>query len=266
MLLPEHAVTGGLAQEGKSGAAAKALSYAGPIEDFFAARAKQYNSYITVPMHEERDGKYYNSIVLLDRQGKRVGSYDKCFPVVDKTWNGLEDGITPAKELPVFDCDFGRLGLQICFDISNDAAWQQLEDAGVEVVGWCTASPQTIMPQKRAIDHGYWIVTSTMRNNASIIEPHTGFIHAQSTSHYDVMVREIDLSTLRLFWMPGLHDGKVFTDRFGDRVGFNYSEREDCGLFWSNDSAKSIRQMAEELGLLDRAERVERSAELNPHR
>lgn len=265
MLLPEHAVTGGLQQAGKSGAAAKALPFDGAIADFFAQRAKKYESYITVPMHEERNGKYYNSIILIDRNGQRVGTYDKCFPVVDDSWDDLENGVTPGKDLPVFDCDFGRIGLQICFDMSNDAAWQQLEDKNVDLVAWCTASPQTIMPQKRAIDHGYWIISSSMRNNASFIQPHTGMIHVQSTRHNDVLVEEIDLNCLRLFWMPGLNNGKIFSDRYGNKAGFHYSEREDCGLFWSNDPKISIRQMARELGLLERAERVERSAELNPY-
>ena len=265
LLLPEHAVTGGGRSGTANNAADKATAYTGPIEDFFSSYAKAHGCYIAVPMHEQRGDACYNSIILVDRSGERAGCYDKCFPVVDETWHGLEDGISPGKELPVFDCDFGRLGLQICFDMSNAAAWQQLEDADVDLVAWCTASPQTILPQARALQHGFWIVTATMRNNASVIQPHTGFIHQQITEANAVLVSEIDLNPLHLLWMPALRNGTVFTERFGDNVGFSYSEREDNGLFWSNDPNTSIDAMADELGLLERAKRVQRSHELNPY-
>ncbi len=265
MLLPEHAVTGGGRPGTENTAADKAMPWDGQIADFFGAQAKKYNSYIAVPMHEVRDGKFYNSIVLVDRSGKRAGVYDKCFPVVDETWNGLEDGITPGEKLPVFDCDFGRVGFQICFDMSNDALWKKLEDEKAELVAWCTASPQTIQPQMRALKHKYWIVSSTMRNNATVFQPATGFIHAQTTDHNGVLLSEIDLSYLQIPWMPALRNGKGFSEKFGDKVGFKYSEREDGGLFWSNDPKMSIDEMAKELGLYERHTRVERSHELNPH-
>ena len=39
--------------------------------------------------------------------------------------------------------------------------------------------------------------------------------------------------------------------RFGDKVGGDYSEREDTGLFWSNDPQQSIGRMIRALGLPD---------------
>ena len=38
---------------------------------------------------------------------------------------------------------------------------------------------------------------------------------------------------------------------FGERVGYRYSESEDCGIFWSNDPDVSIRQMIRQADLKD---------------
>jgi len=265
MLLPEHAVTGGRRSGAKGLAEAKAMPWDGLIATFFAEQARKHGSYIAVPMHEAREGKFYNSVILVDREGKRVGTYDKCFLAVDNSWDRLEGGITAGSEVPVFDCDFGRIGFQICYDISISETWKQLADAKVELVGWCTASPQTILPQMKAVEHGYWVVSSTMRDNATVFQPGTGFVHAQIVEENSVLVSEIDLSYLQFEWLSGLNNGDGFRERFGDRVGFLYKEREDGGLFWSNDPNMSIDQMAEALGLLEHADRRKRSRDLNPH-
>ena len=66
------------------------------------------------------------------------------------TWEEptLEDGITPGRDTPVFDCDFGRLGVQICWDIQFADGWDALGRAGAEIVAWPTASPATVAARR----------------------------------------------------------------------------------------------------------------------
>ena len=247
ILLPENAVTGGSGLE----LAERCQKFDGRIAEFFHAQATRFNSYITAPMHElGDDGLFYNSSILVNRQGNSMGAYRKLFPVIDPTYTKLEGGITPGHEAKIFDCDFGKVGFQICYDMTYNEGWQQLQNNGAELVAWLTASPQNIKVQKRALDHGYWITSSTPRNNASIIQPHTGYIHQQIVDGTQVLVEEIDLSTLYLHWSAALRNGQAFNEAFGDDVGYMYSEREDGGLFWSNNPQRSIGSMAEELGLL----------------
>jgi len=35
----------------------------------------------------------------------------------------MEGGATPGNALPVFDCDFGKLGIQICYDMEFGDGW-----------------------------------------------------------------------------------------------------------------------------------------------
>jgi hypothetical protein len=64
-----------------------------------------------------------------------------------------------------------------------------------------------------------------------------------------VLVRQIDLEYLILGWQSDLKNGQALRERYGDRVGFHYSEAEDAGLFWSNDPHTPIRRMVREMGL-----------------
>ena len=75
--------------------------------------------------------KVYNACILLDRQGKVAGIYRKVYVVADDA-NVLEGGALPGKDFPVFPCDFGKLGIQICFDMSYDAGWETLARKGAE--------------------------------------------------------------------------------------------------------------------------------------
>jgi len=247
VVLPEDAVCGG-----RTGSAAeRSVPLDGPVLETMGAKARQYGTYIVTPMSMVEDaaqGVYGNVAVLLDRNGEVAGVYRKVHPVARRTSNVLEDGVTPGRDFPVLSCDFGRLGIQICFDIRFDDGWETLARKGAEIVVWPSQSPQIVRPAIRAVRHRYYIVSSTWRNNASIFEP-TGLIAGQIREPERVLVRQIDLSYVLLTWQPELLNGKAMTEQYGDRVGYHYSEAEDLGLFWSNDPQKPIRQMVREMDL-----------------
>ena len=54
-------------------------------------------------------------------------------------------------------------------------------------------------------------------------------------------------------------NGKAFTEKYGNRVGYRYSRAADSGIFWSNDSRKPIMEMVRELDLEPRADQLKRS-------
>jgi len=77
---------------------------------------------------------------------------------------------------------------------------------------------------------------------------------AQVTAAPGVLVREIDLAYAILHWSETLHEGRALTDRFGSKAGYAYSEREDTGVFWSNEPQLTIGAMIRELGLREMPE------------
>jgi apolipoprotein N-acyltransferase len=253
VMLPETAVT-----EGKGNTAAtRAVKLDGPVLEKMGALARKHRTYFIVPLVlDEGGGKYTNSAVLLDRTGKVAGIYRKVHPVAAKGENTLENGLVPGAEFPVFDCDFGRLGIQICFDMSYPDGWEALARKGAEIVAVTSASPQTVRPAAYALMGKYYVVTSTPRENASVFNP-IGRIDAQ-IKNPGALVHRIDLSYEILHWSPTLNDGRLFTRRYGGRAGYVYYTDEDTGVFWSNDPKIPILQMVKELGLETREEQVER--------
>jgi hypothetical protein len=173
----------------------------------------------------------------------------------------MEGGMTPGREARVLECDFGRLGIQICFDMEFDYGWEQLARQGAELVAWPTQSPQTAHPASRAMRHGCYIVSSTWRDNASIFEP-TGKIMSQIKPPAQILVEQVDLSYAILPWSPQLQQGEALRKKFGDRVGFRYYPDEDCGLFWSNDPGTTIGQMLRSIGVAEAEDELRRIREL----
>jgi predicted amidohydrolase len=258
--LPEVAVNGGM----KGSAKAVSLPLEGTVLETLAAAARRNKTYVVVPLYMAEDAnkeRLYNVCVLLDRQGKVVGIYRKVYPVDSGGDGFLEGGVLPGRDFPVFQCDFGKVGIQICFDMFFDKGWEVLARKGAELVIWSTQSPQIISAQRRAHQHHYYVVSSTWRNNISLVDP-TGAVIAQRTGRPSLLVEQIDLCYVLLPWQPKLQNGKALANRYGRAVGFRYSEAEDGGIFWSNDPKVPVMKMVRELGLELASDCLERNREL----
>jgi len=259
-VLPETAVTG----ETSNDVMADAVPLQGALQDTFARKARQHRCYIVVPTYllENREKKLCsNAAILIGRDGEVVGIYRKVHLAVHTGSDSLEGGTTPGTESPVFQCDFGRLGIQICYDIEWDYGWSELARQGADLVAWPTQSPQTTHPAARAFAHRYYIVSSTWRNNASFFEP-TGKIIAQIREPAHILVEQLDLSYAILPWSPQLHNGAALKEKYGDHVGFRYYEDEDRGIFWSNDPQRPISEMIHSLGLGETGQEFRRIRQL----
>ena len=259
-VLPEVALTGELSGE----PAAQSVAFEGPVHEAFARVAREHHCYVIVPTYLLDDSSRKlcsNAAILVGREGELVGIYRKVHLAVQTGSDSMEHGTTPGKEAPVFQCDFGKLGIQICFDMEFDSGWEQMAQKGADLVAWPTQSPQTSDPAFRAKRYGYYIVSSTWRNNASFFEP-TGKIIAQIREPAHVLVQELDLSYAILPWSSQLQNGGAFSKKYGDRAGFRYYEDEDAGIFWSNDPQVPVGRMLRSLGLVEASPELERIRKL----
>lgn len=207
--------------------------------------ARRHSTYLVLGMDIAESGRFFNAAVLFDRGGQIAGIYRKVHPVAVVGSDELEGGLTPGAEYPVFDCDFGRLGIQICWDVVYPEGWAALADAGAEIIAWPSASPATLLPSAYAARHRYYVVSSTPKDNATVFEP-TGMIAAQAEQ--GILVHRIDLRYAILGWSSFLADGAALKDEYGNRVGIHYQAREDLGLFYSNDPDCDIEEMIAAIG------------------
>ncbi len=262
-LFTEYAITAG-----KPGSAAEAaVSLQNDVLPACADIAREYKCYLVLGGifndHPALAG-CTNEAVVIGRDGELIGRYVKVHPVPDDHQSEgtvtFEGGVKPGIDFAVFDLEFGRIGVQICYDVEYPEGWRSLANQGVELVLYPTQSPQLTRTAMYAAIHEYWVVSSSFRHNASFFEPGTGLVAAQIKEPQQSLVHELDLSYLILPWSSQLRNGEAFRDKFDDRVGFRYSESEDRGVFWSNDPATTIGQMAESLGLLDQASKQQARA------
>ena len=258
-VLPETAITGEAGEDALAGA----VPFEGPVQEVFTRKAREHGCYIVVPTYllDSKEKKLCsNAAILVGRKGEVLGTYRKVHLVVSLDHGRMEGGATPGDALPVFDCDFGKLGIQICYDMEFDDGWTKLASQGAELIAWPTQSPQTSQPAFRARQRRCYIVSSTWRHNASIFEP-TGKIAAQITPPQTILVHELDLSYALLPWSSKLQNGNALKKAYGDKVGFGYYEDEDCGIFWSNDPRITIGEMVRSIGVLELEEEMTRVRE-----
>ena len=134
----------------------------GPFRNF----AKMHKCYIVCPIYTVENGKYYNSAVIIDRQGNKIGEYRKVRLTV-----GELQRLTPGpRDIPVFQTDFGVIGVQICFDIEWPEGWRQLGEKGAEIVFWPSAFAGGKMVNTYAWQNHYCMVSSTWKNTSKICD------------------------------------------------------------------------------------------------
>ncbi len=165
----------------------------GPVTDMASAKEKQYNTHIICPLLEKRNDRIYNTAVVIDRNGHIVGTYDKLHPVTTSAnFTEFENGVTPGCEPKVFDLDFGRIGILICFDILWPAEFAALKTLGAEIVFWPSAYDGGFPLQALAWNHKYYVVSSVLTSQSRIIDI-TGEILGKTGQRSAVIGLELNL-------------------------------------------------------------------------
>lgn len=117
----------------------------GPTVEKLASAARRYKTNIVAGIAERAEtGRYYNSAVVLDRNGAIVGIYRKTHvplmaaPEDRATYE--RNYFSPGNEFPVFSLDCMRLGILICYDRHFPEGWRALATHGAEVVALPTGA------------------------------------------------------------------------------------------------------------------------------
>ncbi len=165
VLLPEFFnIHGSLeAEKAEKNISRLAESIPGPLSERIGKIAKKQQMYIIATYPEKSGHKTYNTAVIIDRKGKVAGKYRKTHPTASEI---REKKITPGNALPVFNLDFGKVGIMICMDIYFPEAVRVMTLKGAEIIFWPTMaqgpSEYTLKTQfcSRAIDYKCYMVTS----------------------------------------------------------------------------------------------------------
>jgi predicted amidohydrolase len=141
----------------------------GPISEEFAALARRFHTYIAFGLLRRETGgeRIYNSLVLLDREGRCAWTYDKVCPV---DWEMQLCGTIPGGVPQAFACDFGRIGAAICFDINYNELAETYFRQDVELLLFSSAFPAGRLLDSWAVRFGFAVAGSTWCPQNRIID------------------------------------------------------------------------------------------------
>lgn len=122
--------------------------------------AKEFHTYVLHPfLYDDGDGRVYNSAFLIDRGGAVVGRYDKMYPYWAEF--DMHPPVTPGESPGVFRCDFGTLGIAICFDANFPGVFERLALGGAELIAWVSAYSAGDQLRAHVLNHHVPLVTAT---------------------------------------------------------------------------------------------------------
>ena len=143
----------------------------GPIWQQLSAYAKQYGVYLIGGSMPEKDaeGNVYNTCYVFDREGKQIGKHRKVhlFDIDVKGGQTFKesDTLTAGDSDTVFDTEFGKIGVMLCFDIRFPELSRMMVNDGARIVFVPAAFNMTTGPahwelsfRTRALDNQIYMV------------------------------------------------------------------------------------------------------------
>lgn len=215
----------------------------GPIVARTAEKARQYGCYVLCPLKLKDGDRLYNSALLLDRDGKVAGRYDK----MRLTTAELDAGLTPGAEHNVMETDFGRLGVITCFDLNFDELGPGLRAGGAEIVAFNSMYDGGWTLNMWAYLHQYHVVSSVANGQGRVINP-IGQLLAVTSLHKPYMTVEINLdcAVLHANAKRGLEAAKR---ELGREMDYDMSTEEARALLRSNSPDRSAADIMRKFGL-----------------
>lgn len=230
----------------------------GPTVKAMAEMAKKHKAYIAVPIDRRDGNRRLNSIVFLDRAGQVACIYDKVFPY----WSefDLNPSVSPGKVAQVYQADFGRVGFATCFDVNFPEVWKSLSDKGAELVIWPSAYSAGMSLQAHAINHHYYIVSSTQVPDCMVFDITGERLLCEQT-------KKINTSRVVLDLDRGLYHenfnldkrNKLLEEHAGDVIQEKWMEPEQWFVLKAKRPGISARELARQYGLEEVRSYIDRS-------
>lgn len=195
----------------------------GPVWQQLSGYAKQYGIYLIGGSMPEKDaeGNVYNTSYIFDREGKQIGKHRKVhlFDIDVKGGQTFKesDTLTAGDSDTVFDTEFGKIGVMLCFDIRFPELSRMMVNDGVKVIFVPAAFNMTTGPahwelsfRTRALDNqiymvgcapardvsagyiswGHSIVTDPWGRVIDMLDEKKGILLAELDMDYEEQVRE----------------------------------------------------------------------------
>jgi len=236
----------------------KIVKVAAEDSKFMISLAKQYKTYVIGSIYTKREGNIYNTALVVNRNGKIIGKYDKIHPTEGEIAKGISAGA--LNQLPI-ETEFGKIGIQICFDANWHENWKRLVDNGAKIIFFISAFPGGELLNSIALLNQVYIVASIWSRYSGIID-NTGKWVVKTDSVVWWVWANIDLDRTVFHYD---YQGNKLNDirkEYGDKIKIESFGPEALFTLESQSKEVSIPQIIKEFKLvtykdyLKRAEKV----------
>lgn len=168
----------------------------------------------TIPIRSEDPNRVYNSSMVYGPDGRELGRYDKMHLFDVQLPNGeqyLESAYTmPGQRTKIIDCDMGRIGLSVCYDIRFPELYRSLAAQNAQIFTVPSAFSSTTGPahwhtllRARAIENFCYVIASAQEGthpsgrvtygHSLVVDP-WGEIIAEKQKGAGLLTVDIDLN------------------------------------------------------------------------
>lgn len=187
----------------------------GPSWQAMSDYARKYHIYLIAGSMPEADdvGKVYNTSYIFDRDGKQIGKHRKAHLFDINVKNGQyfkeSDTLTSGDHATVFDTEFGKMGVMICYDIRFPEFARTMALDGARMIFVPAAFNMTTGPahweltfRTRALDNQIYMLGCAPARDTqagyiswghSIVTDSWGKVMKQLDEKEGILIEEIDL-------------------------------------------------------------------------
>ncbi len=207
----------------------------------------------------DKAGLLRNAAVLLDRNGNTVGEYYKNFPTIGE----LESGIIAGTEAPVFETDFGKVGLAICFDLNFEELRNKFAAQSPDILLFPSMYHGGHMQNNWAYAcRSYFIGAISGRGTFSQVRDPLGEVVATTSNYNNFAVADINLNA-RLVHL-GYNEGKLAAvkKKYGSKISIKDPGNLGPVLLSCNDPSLNVDSVLKEFEIENMHDYYNRSREV----
>jgi len=212
----------------------------------FADYSKENNCYTICPVYTSRNGKVYNSAVVFDRKGSRIGSYEK----IHLTDYEITEGYTCGPLFqPVIETEFGPVGIQICFDIEWDDGWTMLRKQGAKIIFWPSAFAGGICVNTKAWEHKCVVASATGKNTAKLCDISGEVIAQTGIWNSNLFCAPVNPEKAFLHTWPAVQRFDEIRKKYGRKVRITNFHEEEWSVIESLSAEIYVKDILREFDL-----------------
>ncbi|HNR40691.1 MAG TPA: carbon-nitrogen hydrolase family protein [Bacteroidales bacterium] len=229
------------------------------VLDFFSSVARENKCYIAFGMgRQDSMGLWRNSCMVLNRKGAIAGIYDKNYPTISE----IQTGIRASDDIAVIDCDFGKVGVAICFDLNFDELLAKYSSTETDIIIYPSMSHGGVLQNLWALSCNSYFIGSIYRDFPSEVRNPLGKVIATTSKAADYAIANINLDYKTVSLANNLEKLVALKSKYGNTVQISETSRNGRVIVTSSNKSVSSEQMIREFNIepfneyLDRARSI----------